>query len=141
MATLLCPKCWKAHKDNGWYMSGDYKKTANVPDCLFHPTLTSWRLLRTLKTLRVWSLEHEGFIHKNCPSVRLTLIGGHIHRRTAEAILFDYEKPFIELLLEEGYLTAHKDVDGVANTLTVNAKADDFIRANLKAKEKEAQSA
>jgi len=41
-------------------------------------------------------------------------------------------------LIESGYLTAHKNVDGVANTLTVNAKADDFIRAHLKAKEKEA---
>jgi hypothetical protein len=131
--TLLCPKCWKAHKDGGWYMSSDYKRTANVPDCMFHPSLTSWRVVRTLKSLKLWSLQGEGYSHPNVRGVRMTLIGGYVQRRTAEAVLFDYEKPFIDLLIEEGYLRQHEDWDGVARALEVTPKADELLRANLKA--------
>jgi hypothetical protein len=130
--TLLCPKCWKAHKDGGWYMSETYKKTAHVPDCMFHPTMTSWRVIRTLKSLRVWSLMGEGYAHPNFKAVRMTLTGGYIHRRTAEQILFDYEKPFIDLLVEEGYLRQHSDWDGVSRALEITPKGDELLRANLK---------
>lgn len=133
MKTLLCPQCWRNHKKNGWYISSSYKRTANVPDCEFHPTLTNWRAVRTLKTLRLWSLNGADYRHSNCKAVRLTLSGGLIHRRTAEAILFDYEKPFIDLLIKEGYLKQHKNHDGVARALEVMPKSDEFLRANLKA--------
>lgn len=133
MGTILCPKCWKAHKDGGWYMSSEYARTANVPDCNLHPTLTSYRVVRTLKSLRLWSLNGEGYSHPNCKGVRLTLTSGYIHRRTAEAILFDYEKAFIDLLIEENYLKVHKDWDGVVTALEIMPKADELLRANLKA--------
>lgn len=130
---LLCPKCWSAHKKGGWYMSSAYARTANCVQCIFHPTLTNWRVARTLKSLRLWSLNGEGYCHKMFPAVRMTLIGGFLHRRTAEAVLFDYEKPFIELLVKENYLKEHQDWDDVARTLEVMPKADEFLRANLKA--------
>ncbi len=138
MATKLCPKCWKAHKDGGWYMSSEYSRTANVPDCDLHPTLTSWRVVRTLKSLRLWSLNGEGYCHPNFKAVRLTLTAGRIHRRTAEAILFDYEKAFIDLLIEENYLKQHNDFDGVARVLEIMPKADEFLRANLEAEKQAA---
>jgi len=117
-------------------MSSSDEMTQNVVECLYHPTLTNWRVVRTLKALKAWSLEHEGYIHPNCRGLRLTLSGGRIHRRTAEAILFDYEKPFIDLLIQEGYLDSAHNFEGVAQVLILNAKSDAFILANQKAEVK-----
>jgi len=133
--TYLCPCCWAAHKAGGWYMSSDYVQVPDVADCTLHPDLSSWRVVRTLKSIRHWSMQPGEYRHPNFQGVRLVLEGGHVHRRTAEAILFDYEKPYLDLLVAEGYLDAH---DGTPRTLTVTEKGELRVHAALQeAMEKE----
>ena len=136
----MCPSCWKAHKKNGWYISSGDARTNDTTLCSFHPTMTNWRVIRTLNTLKVWSLENAPFHHKMASALTLTFEGGHIGRRTAEVILFDYEKPFLDLLSSEGYIKEHENHPGVARSLTVTFKGDELLRARLKTKEAKAMS-
>lgn len=136
----LCPSCWKAHKKNNWYIGSMDQRTSNTLECTYHPTMTNWRVIRTLNTLKVWSLEGGGWKHKMAPGITMTFDGGHVGRRTAEVILFDYEKPFLDLLVAEKYVKEHEDHPEVSRSLTITAKGDELIRSYLKSKEEKAKA-
>lgn len=116
--TGICKECRDRHVENKWYLSPD-DKLVEIEACRFHPRLDNWRVVRTLRTLKYWSLCGEGWKHKHAPMFRMTLAFQRVHRRTAEMILFDYEKPFIDLLIEKGYLEEESDFDDVSRVLRV----------------------
>lgn len=121
----MCRSCYDLQKASGGYISPDDKRIDDAKECMIHPTLDNWRVLRTLKTIKCWTLEHEGYRHPNAKGVNLVLEDGKIHRRTAQAILFDYEAPFIDLLVNQGYLIQH---DETPISVSITRKGDDFIR-------------
>ena len=135
----MCNDCFKAHKEGGWYI-GDDETAERVPveKCDVHPVLTNWRVARTMRSLKYWSLCGEAYEHPNARGVRLCLSFGRVHRRTAEAILFDYEKPFIDLLIKSGYIEQEKNFDGVARVLKILPAHDDYLKGILTAKQYEA---
>lgn len=124
----MCKSCHSGQVGSGGYIGPEDVAVSDAKECQIHPTLDNWRTLRTMKAIKAWSLEGEGYRHPNCRGVNLTLCGGHVHRRTAEAILFDYEKPMIDLLVHEGMLKIH---EGIPTTLTVTKKGDDWLRAQV----------
>jgi len=130
----MCSKCHKAHKTNKWYLNGSEEIVAEKL-CEVHPSLDNKRVSRTLRSLKYWSLCGENYRHSNMKGVRLVLSFQRIHRRTAESILFDYEKPFVELLIKEGILDEEKDFDGVNRALRVTDKWKDYLMNALNAKE------
>jgi hypothetical protein len=125
----MCVACWAEQERIGGYLQST-EKVPDVRDCQVHPTLGNLRVLRTMKTLKTWSLEVPGYVHPHARGVRLVTDAGHVHQRTAKAILFDYEAPFIDLLVYEGLLQRH---DGTPTTLTVTKKGDDWLRAKVQA--------
>ena len=129
----MCKGCVKVMKDNtNWYQNSYH--VVGVDDCLMHPVMTNWRVVRTLKTLRGWSLDPAetaiavGAPWRGTTRVVMHVGGGHIHERNAYLSLFDYERTFVELLIKEGYIKRH---DGTPKTLTVNANGDELIRKDL----------
>lgn len=120
----MCQSCWDLQEKIGGYLQNT-EKVANAKNCSVHPSLSNPRTVRTLKTIKLWSLETPGYIHPNCKGLQLVPKEGHVHRWTAESILFDYEKPIIDFLIFENLLNLH---DGVPKTLTVSKRGDDFIR-------------
>lgn len=126
----ICTACKKAHKENGWYLTFDLQITPK-DQCDYHPVLTNWRVVRTLKTLKYWSRCGEDYRHPHIPGVRMCLSFQRVHRRTAEAVLFDYEKPFIDLLIEKGYLEQEENFDDVNRVLRVLPAADDYLKSGL----------
>lgn len=128
----LCDGCLKAHKENGWYLSDEEKKPpVSESACDLHPRLENWRVVRTMKTLKYFSMCGENYRHSHCPGVRLTLSFGRVHRRTAEAILFDYEQPFIDLLIRNGFLEQEEEFDGVKRVLRVLPGSDAYLQKGL----------
>lgn len=125
----ICRACVKRSKDEKWYPFSNVDLVTKE-NCEFHPDMKNWRTVRTLKTLRAWSLEPDGAtvtLTRTC-RMPVQMGGGHVHERTARAKLFDYEGPFIDLLVEQGFVARHV---GVPTTLTVTARGDDFIRMSL----------
>lgn len=129
MNDKVCRACLQTSKDKKWYPFSS-PKLVPQEECSFHPVLTNWRVVRTLKTIRSWSLEGAGAtvaLTATC-KMPVNMGGGHVHERTARAKLFDYEGPFLDLLVQEGLLFRHK---GMPITLTVSAAGDEFIRHSL----------
>ena len=124
----ICPGCLKNHKENNWYISPGDVKIETPAGCDFHPVMNNWRVFRTLKTIKSWSLEPGGYCHKHLSGVIMTYGGGHVDITVAQKILFDYEIPFIELLVKDGYLQEHL---GFPTTLTVTPKGDKLIQSRL----------
>ena len=100
----LCKACMRRTLEENWYVSASDKVVTDEKLCEAHPVMTNRRVLRTLKTMRVWSLEAEGYSVHLTPTCKMpvNLGGGHIHERTARAKLFDYEGPFLDLLVADG---------------------------------------
>jgi len=74
-------------------------------NCDFHLDMKNWRVLRTLKCIRGWGKRPVGFIHPESPTKTvLTYANGMVDKNVSEKILFEYEKPFIQFLLKNGYL-------------------------------------
>lgn len=126
-AIKMCSECITRHKQNGWYL-GDYVEVKDPAECSLHPSMSNRRVIRTLKTIKSWSLEPEGYCHPFAKAIMMNRGGGHVSRRTAEAIMFDYEQPFIDLLIREGYLEEHQGDFFRPTTLTITFKGDMLIR-------------
>lgn len=124
----MCHSCWDLQEKRGGYLQNT-DKVKDAKKCQVHPTLDNWRVFRTLNTIKVWSLEHAGYRHPNFKGVKLVTDYGFVHRRTAEAVLFDYESPMIDFLVNQGYLKQH---NGIPITLTVTQKGDNWIREKQK---------
>ncbi len=140
--TPMCPKCVKTMKENkDWYQCSYYIVAGDSGDCLTHPVITNPRVVRTLKTLRAWSLDPAGTkMTVGSPTYGMNKVvmhtgGGHIHERNAYLSLFDYERPFVDLLVELGYVSRHKGTRSIEETtpttLTVNKSGDELIRQSL----------
>lgn len=100
----MCRKCRKVHKDNGWYVSND-DKVSTQAECQLHPRLDNWRVARTLKTLVVWGMDDGYQVTVDRGQKVVVNIGdGWIHERSAFLKLFDYEHPYVDLLVAEGLL-------------------------------------
>lgn len=123
----FCEDCWLLHKSKGWYIGAGDEQGADERECEAHPRLDNMRLIRTLKTLKVWSLEIEGYSVALTPTCKMpvNLGAGHVHERTAKAKMFDYETPFVDFLVKHGYVARHA---GTPKTLTVTAKGDELLR-------------
>ena len=106
----MCRRCRRGQKERGGYLSGN-EQIVKQAECSIHPRLDNWRVLRTLGFFEAMSLEADGHVHSHAKGVRMVITDGWTHLRTAKAVLFDYEVPFIELLLENVYLE-HKENDG-----------------------------
>lgn len=140
--TPMCRKCVKTMKANpDWYQC-DYRIVAiDSGECQAHPVITNSRVVRTLKTLRAWSLDPAGArMAVGAPGRGTTRVvmhtgGGHIHERNAYLSLFDYERPFVDLLVSLGYVSRHKGTRSIEETtpttLTVNKSGDELIRQSL----------
>jgi hypothetical protein len=124
----LCNTCMLKHKENNWYIGSEDTVIDNVRECEAHPTMSNSRVLRTLKTIKTFSLEAAGYIHPNCKIRPMTYEGGLVHKRCLLAVLFDYEVPFVELLIEQGCL---KQREGVPTLLQVTESGDCFISESL----------
>jgi len=100
----MCQKCHKKHKENGWYISyADERST--VDECQVHPRLDNWRVQRTLRTLQVWGVDDGLQITVGRgQKVTVNVGDGWIHERTAFLKLYDYEHPFVDLLVKEDLL-------------------------------------
>ena len=134
----MCKDCFQAHKKGGWYISHEDDIVKDVAKCDLHPVLTNWRVARTLRSIIYWSKCGENYRHPHAKGVRLCLSFGRVHRRTAEAILFDYEKPFIDLLIKAGYVEQEEDFDGVAKAIRPLPESDDYLKGILSVKQWEA---
>lgn len=112
MGMKMCRRCLKAHKDNGWYLSGQEERVRQN-DCQLHPRLDNWRVARTLKTLTVWGMD-DGYqvVIGRGQKVVVNIGEGWIHERCAFLKLFDYEHPFVDLLVTEGMLERRECVRG-----------------------------
>ncbi len=114
----MCPSCLAAHKRNNWYIGTIDSNVKFAVMCDIHPVMTNWRVIRTLKSIRGWDRKSAGYIH---PMSRGTLVYSNgVSRSVAEKILFDYEKPFLDLLIKEGYI---KDVEG---NLSITPKCNEL---------------
>lgn len=140
--TPMCRKCVETMKSNkSWYQCEYYVVAMDSGNCLTHPVITNPRVVRTLKTLRAWSLDPAGTTMKvGSPNGSMSKVvmhtgGGHIHERNAYLSLFDYERPFVDLLVELGYVSRHKGSRSIdettPTTLTVNKSGDELIRQSL----------
>jgi hypothetical protein len=123
----MCEACWAEQERIGGYLQSSEKVT-DVKVCQVHPALGNPRVLRTMKTIKTWSLEAAGHVHPHCKISPITPEAGHVHQRVAKAVLFDYEAPFIDLLVYEGLLERH---EGTPTTLTVTKKGDDWLRQQI----------
>jgi len=105
----MCRKCHKWMKDNEGYLNGQ-EEIVRQEDCSVHPTMDNWRVARTVKTLTVWGMEAAGHTIKvgasgyGVTTVVISCGDGWVHERNAYLQLFDYERPFVELLLKEGMI-------------------------------------
>lgn len=104
----MCRKCHTGQKKQGGYLGT--VEIVKQEECSIHPRMENWRVFRTVKTLIVWGLEPAGMkITVGAPGysptkVVISLGDGWVHLRNAKLQLFDYEVPFIELLLKEGMI-------------------------------------
>lgn len=115
----MCRKCHKWMKDNKGYLNGQEEIVAQE-DCSVHPRMDNWRVARTVKTLVAWGMEAAGHkITVGSPSmmstqrVVISLGDGWVHERNAYLQLFDYERPFVELLISEGMIERKECERGV----------------------------
>jgi hypothetical protein len=135
---MMCEKCFKNHKKNGWYIGFSDKKIKDEKKCDYHPVLSNWRVTRTLRSLIYWSKCGENYRHPHATGMRLCLSFGRIHRGTAEAILYDYESPFIDLLIEAKYLEQEENFDGVTRALRILPESDTYLKKTLTVEKYEA---
>lgn len=118
----MCPFCLATHKRNNWYigpLDGNVKFAAM---CETHPVMTNWRVIRTLRSIRYWDRQPIGYVHRMNRNVLVHSSG--VSRAVAEKILFDYEKPFLDLLIKEGYL---KNNDGLLSLTPEANNVKDLI--------------
>jgi len=118
MKENVCPSCFEYLKAVAPANYPNIVKCDNARDCVFHPTLDNWRTRRTLRTILAWSLNGEGYTHPNFKLAAMTREQGWVHRRTAEAVLFDYEKPYLDLLIREKALKVADHGQGAILKLT-----------------------
>lgn len=143
MAMDMCQKCITVMKSNtDWYQI-EFNRVAEAV-CQTHPVITNRRVIRTLKTVKAFSLEPADTVisvggidnkgHAWGGKVKITLAGGHVHERSLKLKLFDYEAPFLDFLVQEGYLARHKGTrtpeEATPTTLTVTKAGDDLIRSS-----------
>jgi len=126
----FCADCWRRARENEDYLGALDVQTESVDECEnggAHPSLKNWRVFRTLASLQYWASQPVGFRDKRCPTP-ITLAFGYVHRRNAEVILFEYEKYFIDFLIEVEYLEqvdTARYIDGVLpRAVRLTAKGD-----------------
>lgn len=105
----MCRRCRKGQKEQGGYLRGT--KIVRQTECSIHPRMDNWRVARTVKTLIAWGLDGKGSTiavgasgNLHVQRVVVGLGNGWIHLRNAKLKLFDYEVPFLDLLLKEGMI-------------------------------------
>ena len=114
----MCRKCHKWAKDNDGYLNG-HEEIVQQGDCSVHPRIDNWRVARTVKALTAWGMEAAG--HKivvgspdtGSSRVVISCGDGWVHERNAYLQLFDYEVPFIDLLIEEGMIERRECKRGI----------------------------
>ena len=100
----ICPACMEVKQERG-IGKLPVEPVKFIYKCDFHLDLKNWRVIRTLKCIRGWGKQPVGYIHPESPSkTALTYANGMVNRDMAEKLLFEYEKPFIQYLLRNGYL-------------------------------------
>lgn len=115
MGMKMCRRCHSLHKKNGWYLNRQ-EEIVKQDDCSIHPKLDNWRVQRTLRTLQVWGADDGYEITVDRGQRMVVNIGdGWIHERTAFLKLFDYERPFVDLLVSEGMLERRECVRGIGD--------------------------
>lgn len=137
----MCRGCENTMKNNPSWYQDPLVTRVKIAECEAHPVITNRRVIRTLKTVKSFSLEpantaiRVGGIGRSGAwggNVKINTGGGHVHERSLRLKLFDYESPFLDYLVQEGYLARHKgsrSVGGVEPTsLTVTKAGDDLIR-------------
>lgn len=128
----LCPACMALHKANKWYLSPSCDhETNNIAECDAHPRIDNPRLLRTLKTIKYFCEQPVGYTHPSCRIRPMTYEDKSIHRRCLEAVLFDYEKQFIEFLLQNEYIRqfdGHRNpVEATPRLIQMTHVGDEFL--------------
>ena len=103
-----CKECFERTKKEGWYI-GHLDEVVEKENCEQCPSLDSWRLRRTLRTIKSFGLEPEGYVHPNCKIRPVSYGDGWVHKRVLTSIIFDYEQPFIEELTIIGALELQGD--------------------------------
>lgn len=105
----------------------------NEVDCTVHPRMDNWRLQRTLRALKWWSMEDEGYTHPNCNIRPLNQGDGWLHRRVVTSILFEYEIPYLEMLYEHGAFVrkeCERDImDTIPEMIKLTPIADDLLKS------------
>lgn len=102
MTDQVCRSCVQRATEEGWYPFYGVN-LVDSRDCAFHPTLTNWRFYRTLATVQHFSAQPPGYRDRRAPTA-IVAEGGWVHRRNLECIIFDYEKPMLDLGVAEGLL-------------------------------------
>lgn len=127
MAKLkFCGPCWTDQERRGGYLNADSsEKVKSVKNCDVHPSLENRRLFRTMRTIKTWCLEIVGYTHSACKIAPMVHAPGHIRERNALMVLFDYEAPFVELLIHDGFI---ERTEGTPTLLSVTKKGDDWLR-------------
>lgn len=127
----MCRKCHRWMKDNDGYLNGQ-EEIVHQEDCQVHPRMDNWRVARTVKALVAWGMEAAGHTivvgspDRGTSRVVISCGDGWVHERNAYLQLFDYERPFVELLLKEGMIERRECKRGV---FEVDPKA---IRVTMK---------
>lgn len=103
MSLKFCGPCHEHAKKEKHYLNGQEVIVSTPEECSVHPRIDNWRVMRTLKTVHYFGSQPAGFRDRRAPTP-ITQPGGWVHRRNLEVIVFDYEKPFIDLLVKEGLL-------------------------------------
>lgn len=113
MGMKMCRKCHAAHKKGKWYLNGQ-EEIVKQDECSVHPILDNWRVQRTLRTLQVWGADdgYQVAVDRGC-KMTVNVGDGWIHERTAFLKLFDYERPFVDLLVREGMLERRECIRGI----------------------------
>lgn len=118
MNEKTCPSCFEYLKAVAPANYPSIVKTKKATECVFHPSMDNWRVRRTLRTILSWSLNGDGYIHPHFRLTKMTRAGDWVHRRTAEAVLFDYEKPYLDLLIREKAMKVADHGEGPVLKLT-----------------------
>ena len=122
----LCPLCMAMHKQKGWYLSPTCdSETNDINECNAHPRIENPRVIRTLKTIKCFCDKEEGYTHPATKIRPVTYENKCIHKRVLTTILFDYEVPFVEFLIQQEYV---RQLDGQPLLIQMTVAGEEFLK-------------